>query len=241
MLALLVIFILGVGVLLFGGLIAALMIPAVSGAREAARRAQCKNNLKQIAMAVHNYHDVHKCFPAAILTDEDGVPRRSWRIAIVPFLPSSGIFYDQYDFNQPWDSPTNQSLTGFGSFYYVCPSEDMPIPGDTNYVMIVGEGTIGGEPNEVVKFAHVTDGLSNTILAIEVASSGIPWLEPRDMTVDEAVEYITDPGAAGWTHAHPGGVNVAMADGSVRFIAESTDPQLLRSMMIRNDAQGDLD
>ena len=66
------------------------------------------------------------------------------------------------------------------------------------YVMIAGTGTIGGEPNEVVKMSDIKDGTSNTIMAIEVAGSGISWLEPRDMTVDEAIAYITNPGARSW-------------------------------------------
>ena len=233
---LLVLGVVALAVLVFGGIMVALLLPAVGAAREAARRAQCSNNLKQIALAVHNYHDSHDCFPTAATADEDGNPMRSWRVAIMPFLNGGG-YYDQYDFDEPWDSPTNQSLAGLGSIYYRCPSETGPIGSDTSYVMIVGKDTIGGEPNEVVRMTDVTDGTSNTILAIEVAASGIPWMEPRDMTVEEAVEYITNPAATEATHAHLGGVNVALADGSVRFIAQTIDPGVLRSMMLRNDGQ----
>jgi prepilin-type processing-associated H-X9-DG protein len=108
---------------------------------------------------------------------------------------------------------------------------------ETSYVMIVGERTIGGTPNETVRMSSVKDGTSNTILAIEVAASGIHWMEPRDMTVDEAVDYITNPEASGQRHAHPGGVNVLLCDGSVQFIAETIDPQTLRALLTRDDGQ----
>ena len=93
-------------VLVCGGVLVALLLPAVQAAREAARRSQCTNNLKQIVLALHNYHDVYKCFPSAVLTDESGRPIRSWRVAILPFMEQQAL-YKQYDFNQPWDSPRN--------------------------------------------------------------------------------------------------------------------------------------
>ncbi len=70
----------GIVVLVCGGLVA-LLLPARETAGEAARRAQCMNNLKQIALGMHNYHDTYGCLPAAVLTDEEGNPRRSWRVA----------------------------------------------------------------------------------------------------------------------------------------------------------------
>jgi prepilin-type processing-associated H-X9-DG protein len=120
---------------------------------------------------------------------------------------------------------------------YLCPSDVSAGPSDTSYVMIVGEGTLGGVPNEVVRFRDIIDGTSNTILAIEVAASGIHWLEPRDMTVEEAITYITNPAASGHQHVHPGGVNVVFADLSVQFLAESIDPQTLRLLLTRDDGQ----
>ena len=213
-----------------------LLLPAVQAAREAARRSQCSNNLKQIGLAMHNYHDTYKCFPSAVLTDADGQPMRSWRIAVLPFMESSSI-PDRYDQNEPWDGPNNRLLHSIPINAYQCPSDALIGDCDTSYVMISGEGSIGGEPNEVVTMADIRDGTSNTIIAMEVSGPRIHWLEPRDMSIDEAVDYIIDPAAGGYSHPHPGGVNVLMADGSVHFISRTIDPQLLVLLMTRNDGQ----
>ena len=197
---------------------------------------QCTNNLKQIGLAMHNYHDTYKCFPAAVLTDENDRPMRSWRVAILPFVEEAPL-YDLYDFNEPWNGPNNGRLLGSTSLVYHCPDDGVSMMLETSYVMIVGEGTIGGNPNEKIGFRDVLDGTSNTIMAMEVGGAGISWMEPRDITVEEAITYITDPAASQFQQVHPGGVNVLFADGSVHFLPNSIDPQMLRAMLTRDDGQ----
>jgi prepilin-type processing-associated H-X9-DG protein len=206
----------------------------VQTADEAAQREQCSNRLKQIGLAMHNYHDTYRCFPPAVITDEDGQPMRSWRVAILPFIEQMPL-YEQYDFSEPWDGPHNRALHGTSVATYRCPSDAESTAVETSYVMIVGEGTLGGNPNEMVRLANVTDGSSNTILAIEVAASGIHWMEPRDVTVEEAVTFITNPAASQFQQAHPDGVNVVLADGSTRLLAKSMDPQVVRWLLTRDD------
>ena len=237
--AIIIVAVLG-GVLLFGGILAALLLPAVQAAREAARRSQCSNNLKQIGLAMHNYHESYKTFPAAVIADENGRAMHSWRVAILPFMEQQ-VLFSQYDFDVPWDDPNNQALMNMPVMAYRCPSDptssgSSPLC-ETNYVMVVGKGTLGGEPNEAVRMRDITDGTSNTILAIEVGGSGIPWIEPRDVTVEEAVTFITNPAASQFKPTHPGGVQVAMADGSTRFIANTIDPRMLRALLTRDDGQ----
>jgi prepilin-type processing-associated H-X9-DG protein len=223
-----------VGLLVCGG--AALLLPAVQSAREAARRSQCTNHLKQIVVALHNYHDTYGRFPSAVITDKDGRPMHSWRVAILPFLEQKPL-YDQYDFNQPWDSPKNRALAGIPMGVYQCPSANNPTPTETNYVMIVGKGTIGGLPNEKVGMADITDGTVNTILVVEVVGTGIQWMEPKDLSIEELAARLNDGSAKCISSRHPGGANVAMADGSVRFLSNATDAQTLRRLVLRNDGQ----
>ncbi len=108
----------GVGGVAFG---TALLLPAVQAAREAARRAQCVNNLKQIGLALHNYHDTTNGFPAAAITSKDGKPLLSWRVAILPYIEQQEL-YNQFHLNEPWDSPHNKTLIARMPVAYNCPS-----------------------------------------------------------------------------------------------------------------------
>ncbi len=220
-----------------GGILIALLLPAVQAAREAARRSQCTNNLKQIALAMHNYHDMYKCLPPAVITDASGRPMRSWRVAILPFLEQSPL-YERYKFNEPWDGPNNRNLHNISVPTYRCPSDPGPANStETSYVMIVGEHTVGGLPNEVIHFSDIRDGLSNTIMIVEVTGSGIHWMEPRDLSVEEINRKIND-GSGKWISSrHPGGANVALCDASVRFLAQTLDRETLRLLIDPNDGK----
>src|SRR5262249_42952585 len=74
-----------------------------------ARRSQCKNNLKQIGLAMFNYHDAYGCFPPAYIADADGRPMHSWRVLLLPFLDEAAR-YRKYRFDEPWDGPNNSEL-----------------------------------------------------------------------------------------------------------------------------------
>ena len=218
-----------------GGILIALLLPAVQAAREAARRSQCMNNLKQIALAMHNYHDVNNCFPPAVITDKDGRPMRSWRVAILPYMEQSPLF-ERYKSNEPWDGPSNRNLHNITVPTYRCPSDPGPANStETNYVMIVGKDSFGGLPNEAIHMRDIRDGLSNTIMIVEVAGSGIHWMEPRDLSVEEIQRRIND-GSGKWISSrHPGGANVALGDASVRFLAQTIDRETLRRLINPND------
>ena len=86
------------------GILVALLLPAVQAAREAARRTQCSNNLKQIGLAMHNYHDAHGGLPFGAAGVFDNVPGATWGGAILPYLEDQSAF-DQFDFNFPMLDP----------------------------------------------------------------------------------------------------------------------------------------
>ena len=109
-------------------ILVALLLPAVQQAREAARRSSCKNNLKQIGLALHNYHDTHSCFPPGCFVRGTNA---NWRLHIWPGLEQSAL-YDQMDFLSTTRNFTGNSnhpnvlaLSGYVIPVYVCPSSPL--------------------------------------------------------------------------------------------------------------------
>jgi prepilin-type processing-associated H-X9-DG protein len=220
-----------VGFFVIAGILVALLLPAVQAAREAARRAACVNNMKQIGIALMNYHDQYKGFPPAYLADENGQPMHSWRVLILPFMcdGEAASVYQEYKFDEPWNGPNNGKLAGRMPHVFACPSD--PAEGVTNYAAVVGDDTMWPGAASV-SIRKIVDGTSGTIAIVETAGPSIPWLEPRDVTVAEALRGINAEGAQGGISSyHPGGANVLMADISVHFLDESTPPETIRALL----------
>jgi prepilin-type processing-associated H-X9-DG protein len=220
-------------------------------ARELAARARSINHLKQIGLALHNYHSALNTFPPAVIYGPDGKPWHSWRVLILRYLEHADL-YDAYDFSQPWDSPKNKALLDKMPDVY----RD-PIYGDTkepytHYAALVGpkaafrtEGakqTNADDPpplNGGTGVASITDGTSNTVLISSVEPGRkIPWTKPEDIDVGPVFKGVGQPGgiAAPYTFHGPGGGKAApflFADGSVRIIAKTMHPRVLEGLLTR--------
>ena len=107
------------------GILAALVLPAVQQAREAARRSQCQNNLKQIGLALHNHVDVHKVFPSSRRPAATSTVRAAALLYLLPHL-DKGTLYDRYDFNVNWSHSNNLPVTSQRISVYECPSSPNP-------------------------------------------------------------------------------------------------------------------
>ncbi len=213
------------------GILIGLLLPAINAAREAGRRASCSNKLRQISLAFNMYETQHHQFPPAVTTDENGKPLMSWRVAILPYLDRNDI-YGQYDPKQLWNSPKNLALVKQMPQEFRCPSDGSAGEGETSYVMITGENTIGGVAGSPgTRTADITDGLAKTILVVEVHGLKIPWTEPRNITLDELAVRLRSGGQIG----HVASFNVALADGAVRNLPVTIDPETLRRLATIND------
>lgn len=215
-----------------GGLLLALLLPAVQSAREAARRAPCMNNMKQIEFAIVQYEEVYKAFPAAAGPREPGGPPVSWRVEILPYLERSDL-HQAYDATEAWDGPNNRWLAQTDMVLYHCPSDVSPAT-DTSYVALVGSDA-ALEADRRTTSNDISDGLSNTIRTVEMHSSGIAWPEPRDLEADRMPMAINHPG--GIVSSHRGGANVSFCDGAVRFLDNSIDPAVLRALTTRDGGE----
>jgi hypothetical protein len=222
------------GVFVAYGVIVALsllLVPAVKGAREAARRASCTCNLKQLGVALHNYCDVYGCFPPAYVADKYGRPMHSWRVLLWPYMGAKED-YDRYDFSEPWDGPHNRLLTDKMPHAYHCPSDDLSRPRETSYAAVVGPETVWPD-DEVVRFRDVRDGTENTLVIVEVAGSGIPWMEPRDLPMNVARAGINKAPGLGICSRHPQVVIALFADGSVHALDASNSSETLEALFTR--------
>ncbi len=208
----------------------ALLLPAVQAAREAARRAQCVNNLKQIGLAMHNHHAALDGLPPRAITNAAGKPLLSWRVAILPYIEQQAL-YEKFKLDEPWDSPHNSELIKYMPQIYMCPSRTGDAKdGQTNYQAFAGEGALF-DSRRKVSFARVTDGLSNTLMVVE-ASTPVTWTKPDDLPFDAAAANPAKP-LFGAGSSHAGGFNALMGDGSVRFIKSLVSPQVMRALITR--------
>ncbi len=207
----------------------ALLLPAVQAARHAARRTQSMNNLKQIALCLLNYDAAYGSLPPAFTTDAKGKPLLSWRVLILPYLEQKPL-YDQFHLDEPWDSKHNKTLIAR------MPQEFKPpggkaAPGKTNYLTVRGKNTVFPGKDKI-KLPDILDGTSNTIVVVEVSDkSAVIWTKPDDFKYDEKKPF------AGLLGLRPGGFNAVFCDGSVHFIAESIEADILKHLFIRNDGE----
>lgn len=210
------------------GVLAALFLPAVQSAREAARRAQCNANLQRIGQAMRSYYDDYQCFPPAYVADDKGRPMHSWRALLLPYLDQA--LAAKYRFDEPWDGPNNMLLHARIPTVYRCPSDDEPAAtGATDYVVINGTGTIF-DGTKCTELSEITDGTSATLLVVEVVESDIVWLEPRDLRLAAMSGSINIPKGEEVSSDHPGGANVLTADGKVHFLSETRTSQELHAL-----------
>ena len=227
---------------LVGGMGAAgwfLMMPAIGNVRSAASRAQAQNNARQLSLALLNHESQHAVFPKSATTDDQGAPLLSWRVKILPYVESGGL-YEQFHHDEPWDSPHNRSLISQMPPIFASPDVQLA-SGHTCWQAVVGQNSViakysemdlKGAPFPGVSPGMIRDGLSNTIMVVEVnPDRAVIWTKPDDFEYDPA-----DP-MRGLGSTRPGGFIAAYADGSARQIPQQTDPEMLRRLFDRNDAK----
>lgn len=207
----------------------ALLLPAVSTPQGAARRSICGYNLKQVLLALHNYHDVYGSFPPACIVDDEGRPMHSWRVLLLPFLEQQAL-YDKYCFDEPWNGPNNGALAGVILSVYNCPSDPSSPSSNTSYVLVTGKEAIWFE-DRAPALSDIRDGTSSTIAVVEVANSGILWMEPRDLDIKEAMRGVNAPVGMCIRSAHRQGAQVGLADGAVHFLGDEISAKTLRALL----------
>jgi hypothetical protein len=206
---------------LVGGILIYLAIEEVGGRR------QTQNNLKQIGLAMLNYHDTFGHFPPAGDSEPRGQANVSWRVAILPFVEHDSL-WRQFHLNEPWDSPTNQPLLAKMPKLYLLPGQKADGSGLTHYQGVMGPGSIFESPLGC-RIAEIVDGTSNTILIVEAATP-VPWTRPADMAYNPKAPLALP---RHWR----GGFHALFADGSVRWIPATVPPQTFEALVTRNGGE----
>ncbi len=249
------------------GVLIALLLPAVQAAREAARRMQCANNLKQIGLALHGYHGSYGTFPAGGWIFVPNVPQNrnmnmGWSAAALPWLEQKALG-DALNFSLPYKNPANSTAGHVVVNGYLCPSEPRTTfwnraPGDlfdfadNDYGGMYGpRGLVSpsdrNDPargamifNQAIGLAEILDGSSRTIIVGEAPEAiNALWVSGHNLFDQSAAINARPPSEYGeeLTSQHPGGVNVLFADGSARFVKQTMDLKVLSALCTRSGGE----
>jgi len=226
--------------------LAGLLLPAVQAAREAARRSQATNNLKQFGIAFHNYHDIYNRFPSSTY-DKDGKPMLSWRVYILPYVEAKAL-YEEFHLDEPWDSEHNRKLIPRLPAVYRCPNFDDPektlylattgpaalfprgkkLEGNRNFAEVVVSRDRQKKDvawTRSIGLRDITDGTENVIMVVEAnPDQAVIWSKPDDLVVDP------EKPLAGLGGVRPSGFMALFCDGSVHFLSNMTNPETLRRL-----------
>lgn len=206
-----------------------LLLPAVQKTREAANRVRTMNNLKQIALAVHNYASTNQDrLPPAAVYSADGKPLLSWRVLLLPYL-ENGALYQRFKLDEPWDSPHNRALLSPMPKVFERTGAMPGDPDSTYFRTFVGSGTLfsGQRGTSPYRIGTIPDGTSSTIFAVEAADA-VPWTKPDELTLSQPLRF-GQPGAPGFL--------VVMMDGSVLQINKNVSEDTMRNAINPNDGK----
>ncbi len=220
---------LGAGIVV--GLLIVMVFPAVSTARSQAQKTQSADNMKLIAAAMFSYEADHGSYPPAFIPDKDGKPMHSWRVLLLPYLgPGYDHIYEQYKFDEAWDGPNNMNLRFSMPAEYACPADsDASSQYETSYMVIVGDETMFPGITSVMR-AQITDDRACTIMLAQTPTSGVCWLEPKDLEAKQMRFQINGRQGVEIGSRHAGGAHVVMADGESQFITDDAPPDAVEAM-----------
>jgi len=232
------------------GILVALLLPAVQSARAAARQTVCKNNLRQVGLALHNFHAANGAFP------EGGIEWRlpgdttrrqlSWCVPLLPYLEQSAT-YSRLNLETPFDSEENAAAAAEIIPGFVCPASVrgphlVDGRGPCDYGGIYGERITSpnNPPKGIMLYdrrvaaRHITDGLSHTLIVAEDSQfSDGQWINGRNI-FDQAFAINAAPDFENDIRSdHVNGAQATLADGAVQFLSESTDLEVLAAMCTR--------
>jgi hypothetical protein len=197
------------------------------------------NNLKQIGLAFHSYHDNHGHFPPAVVRDKEGKPLYSWRVLLLVYL-DAGELYHEFHLDEPWDSPHNKTLIAKMPSVYCLPTQGKR-SGLTPYQVFIGPGTL--LEKEGITLKDIPDGNDKTILVAE-ARVPVEWTRPVDLDYDPnrplpplGGEYTKHSQLFGETTYVPKQINVLMVHGGIVRLPSDITDSFVPGLITRNGGE----
>ncbi|MDA1231452.1 MAG: DUF1559 domain-containing protein, partial [Planctomycetota bacterium] len=193
--------------------------------RQAARKTQSKNNLKQLGLAFHNYHDVYSLMPLGADVQADGTAKHGWYTRLIPYVEASDL-YTRINLNIAWDHPVNDVLFKQVIPYMIIPGVDQRDSADGYGLLHYMANPNAMHRNHCISPDDMSTGTANNWLCGEVAGNYQPWGYPFNWRPLNA-PLNSGPNSYG---AWPDGGHLCLADGSVKFFSNATDATLLTSL-----------
>jgi len=242
------------------GIMLALMLPAIGAVRETARRMQCGSRLREIGTALTNYHSQHETYPPG--SHRHGKLQIAWSAYLLPHV-EQGAAGDAFHYDSPFISAENRAAAGAVIPLYLCPSTSRrtwdrdgdrirrPTDGDfagrgaTDYGGVFGSGLAEPINNGVliydvpVRRQDVHDGLTHTAIVVEDTGRGFQWDGEwanggNVLAVETGINRQQDNEM--WSD-HPGGAQMLLCAGAVRFLIADMDVEVLGALCHRGDGR----
>jgi Protein of unknown function (DUF1559) len=196
--------------------------------------AESQNNIRQLIIAAHNYESSYQNLPSSFTADAKNKPLLSWRVNLLPFLGEQEL-YAQFHHDEPWNSEHNLKLAAKMPNVFKHPRLKLA-EGKTVYLGVTGKDGLLVAPQVILKAAHgrkfnsVLDGISNTIMILEVAEkNAVTWTAPSDFDFEQHPENLAKELAFFWGADKK--AIVGMADGSVHLLKPNFPEKELRALM----------
>ena len=231
----------------------ALLLPAISAVRQSARRTLCENNLRQIGLALHHYHDTNECLPVGCIewrgwNQSPELRQYAWSAFLLPYL-EEGAVHDAIDWSIPFDAVKNRTVANTVVSVYLCPTdaEGEGRGGSTSYGGLFGERILDNYPEDGIflyerptQFKHILDGLTNTLaVAEDIGGPDRQWINGRNVFV--VAHGVND--RAAWVgdneirSEHPGGAIGLFIDGRPAFLPNTTEKDILGAWVTRSGGE----
>lgn len=180
----------------------------------------CNNNLTQISAALDKYYEKYDSYPPAYTVDDDGNKLHSWRVLILPFLDDIDSeeqkHYENIKLDEPWNSEHNRQYHTEMPITFTCfqlQNFGNITQGHTSYKMVIGPGTLSEGSNSVTKDEITQNPFYITVIVEVVPNTN--WMDPSEITVDEAVN-----GQMTGSHHKDGSYHIMRLDGTIEVMSK---------------------